>query len=424
MLPTIVWQVAGLGIFDALVCVFNELTRIQLSISSILITTLGFIVGLTLSFRTNTAYQRWWEARQCWDRLTATSRSLARFIWVSVPEKDGSSRDVLLKKSAINLIGIFAVSLKNHLRDQRGHVPPDIASMIPHLDTYSRTQFDARPHPLLHADTALDREEAEVRSTWFLHRSKQQRAAQATTFGNFSLLDDWCEATQQAGVMPTEITFHLASYMEYIRSENPGLSNYLPQNFNLALNTMNEIVSSCERIRRTPIPIAYNIVISQILWIFCLSLPFQLVGQLSWASVPLCMVASAFLFSLHAIGSEIEDPFGKDANDLDLERYCRAIRTELDVLTSIPPPTVEAWALENPANIPLNGVSNRSLLELEKLPVHEIRKLLADMARGGYGSGHRTTPAAALVGIADIDTSNVAQGDSIHVSERDYMDSY
>ena len=351
VLPTVIGKVIGIGLFTALVCVVSAFTRIRLDISPILITTMGFIVGLTLSFRTTTAYNRWWEARIAWDRLTATSRNLARFIWISVPEKE-CSRDILLKKSAINLIAVFAVALKNHLRDQRGHDVPDIAPMIPHLATYSKTKYDGGILPM--------------------------RLRRNDTIANcgFTMQNDWCEATLQAGVLPTELCFHLSSYMEFIRAEHPGLPNYLPQNFNLLLNTMSEIVSTCERIRRTPIPIAYNIVIAQILWIYCLSLPFQLIGVLSWASIPLCMIASAFLFSLQGIGTEIEDPFGKDANDLNLELYCKAIRTELDVLTSIPPPKVDTWAVQD-GNRPLWGASGLSFKELEAVPVDEVRRLLS-----------------------------------------------
>lgn len=406
VLPTVIWQILAIGLFTTAVVCLDELTRIKLDISPILISAMAFIVGLSLSFRTSTAYARWWESRIAWDRLTSNARNLARLIWISVPERENCPRDILLKKSAINLIAIFAVSLKNHLRDQRGHSAPDIAHLMPHLETFSKYNDSVRPPPRV--DTALDREELEVRSTWFLHRGHHGGQPRHST-KSYSLQDDWCEATLQAGVLPTEITFHLASYMEYVRAQNPGLANYLPQNFNLYLNYMNEIVSNCERIRRTPIPIAYNIVISQILWIFCLSLPFQLCGALSWASIPLCMIVSAFLFSLAAIGTEIEDPFGKDANDLDLERYCKAIRIELDVLTSIPPPNVENWALKNPANKPLWGISESSFEALEKMEASAVRDLLARKASGAYGSHHHIDRAATIGEVERLEESELTQ---------------
>ncbi|ORY86157.1 Bestrophin/UPF0187 [Protomyces lactucae-debilis] len=296
VLPQIWAQIVSIGIFATGVVAISELTRYSLEINPVLISTLGFIVSLSLSFRTQSSYARWWEARIAWDRLTSNARNLSRVIWISGPERTGqyAARDILLKKSAINLIGIFAVSLKNHLRNQRGHTAPDLIHLIPHLDTYSRRPKDGK------------REEAELRSTWFLHNEDE------------TLGDDWCQATLSAGVLPTEITYHLQSYMEYVRSANPSLQNYYAQNMTILLHEMNQLTSNCERIQSTIFPVAYNIVISQILWIFVIGLPFQLCSVLSWATIPLCMVTSSFLFSLYYIGSEIEDPFGFDSNDLDV----------------------------------------------------------------------------------------------------------
>ncbi|BFZ54023.1 hypothetical protein PYCC9005_001054 [Savitreella phatthalungensis] len=360
VLPTIAWQVVTLAVWALFICALDRVEAIpfQLSISPILISTLGFIVSLSLSFRTTTAYQRWWEARVLWDRLTSTSRNLARLIWVCLPEKEGSSRDVLMKKSAINLIAVFVVALKNHLRDERNDIAPDLNHNRP----------KSSPSRLRRAPTyqpnAVD-EAGQLRFTWFLHHSS----------------DDACIPTLRAHLLPVEAAFHLASYCEFARSNNPGMPNFIPQNFTLCLNAMNDVVSACERIRRTPTPIAYNIIMSQIVWIFCLSLPFQLCGVLSWASVPLSVVAGAFLFSLLAIGTEIEDPFGQDANDLDLERYCDVIRSELDILTSIPPPDAQEWAVRNRSNRPLAGLTDKTFAELEVLPIGEVRRLLSRKAQ-------------------------------------------
>ncbi|CCG82203.1 Putative uncharacterized protein [Taphrina deformans PYCC 5710] len=407
VLPTITYQVLGIGAFTTLTCCIEELTRVRLSISPILISTMGFIVGLTLSFRTTTAYQRWWEARTAWDRLFSTSRNLARLIWISVPEPRTKTtatttvgtaesevvRTVLMKKTAVNLVAALAVSLKNHLRDDdinrdygtlwRRHrqAPRDAAPSL---------SLSSPPRKPDRVDSVLDYAGAGVKTTWFLFPgstgpatgAKERHGTQPSFAGH-----DSSHVTLEAGLLPTEITFHLASYMERVRAENPGLPNYLPQNFNLYLNNFNDIVSTCERIRRTPVPLAYQIIIPQILWIFCLSLPFQLCGVLSWAAIPLCMVASAFLFSLAAIGTEIEDPFGRDANDLDLTRYCRALQLEMDVLTSIEPPNLETLWAQNQSNKPLWGVSEKTFEELAQLSLEEVRELLSRKAHSQSQSG-------------------------------------
>ncbi len=38
---------------------------------------LGFVISLLLVFRTNTAYDRWWEGRKLWGTLTNASRNLS-----------------------------------------------------------------------------------------------------------------------------------------------------------------------------------------------------------------------------------------------------------------------------------------------------------------------------------------------------------
>ena len=40
-------------------------------------TLLGFAISMLLVFRTNTAYDRWWEGRKLWGSLVNTSRNLA-----------------------------------------------------------------------------------------------------------------------------------------------------------------------------------------------------------------------------------------------------------------------------------------------------------------------------------------------------------
>ena len=48
----------------------------------------SIVLGLLLVFRTNTAYDRFWEGRKCWGAIVNTIRNLARQIWVSIDEKE------------------------------------------------------------------------------------------------------------------------------------------------------------------------------------------------------------------------------------------------------------------------------------------------------------------------------------------------
>ena len=78
--------------------------------TSIVHSLLGFVISLLLVFRTNTAYERWWEGRRFWGQLVNTSRNLALKLNAYLPETHPS-------RSALSgTITAFAWTLKDHLR--------------------------------------------------------------------------------------------------------------------------------------------------------------------------------------------------------------------------------------------------------------------------------------------------------------------
>lgn len=76
----------------------------------------SIVLGLLLVFRTNTAYDRFWEGRRCWGTLIIAVRNLARQIWVSI--SDNQPEDLEKKKSALRLLVAFAIAMKLHLRQE------------------------------------------------------------------------------------------------------------------------------------------------------------------------------------------------------------------------------------------------------------------------------------------------------------------
>jgi ion channel-forming bestrophin family protein len=77
---------------------------------------LGFVISLLLVFRTNTAYDRWWEARKLWGGLVNSSRNLAIKIAAML---DANDPERLFFKKAIPA---FAIALKNHLHNEQTRV--------------------------------------------------------------------------------------------------------------------------------------------------------------------------------------------------------------------------------------------------------------------------------------------------------------
>lgn len=75
---------------------------------------LGFAISMLLVFRTNTAYDRWWEGRKLWGSLVNNSRNLAMKLSVILPADDTAQRSFFRK-----IIPAFAYALHNHLRREQ-----------------------------------------------------------------------------------------------------------------------------------------------------------------------------------------------------------------------------------------------------------------------------------------------------------------
>ncbi len=87
---------------------------------------LGFVISMLLVFRTNTAYERWWDGRKMWGQLINCNRNLA--IKVANIIEDPILNDI--KK----LIIAFPFALKNHLRNFHGKQEAEIAVLAAEID--------------------------------------------------------------------------------------------------------------------------------------------------------------------------------------------------------------------------------------------------------------------------------------------------
>lgn len=82
----------------------------------------------------------------------------------------------------------------------------------------------------------------------------------------------------------------------------------------------------------------------------------------------LTLAAAYIILGMAAIGREIENPFGSDVNDLDMEGYIRSLAVELDILTSLPPPKAEDF-ITTDENFPLGSTSKLAYSAVKNMPV-------------------------------------------------------
>lgn len=130
----------GIGIYSWLVA-YLELEYWQLSENShvknitIMHSMLGFVISLLLVFRTNTAYDRWWEGRKAWGGLVNNSRNLAIKLAVILKEKE--DKDFFRR-----LIPAYASVLNLHLKNK------DISHELFEDATLSADHYKHKPNQI------------------------------------------------------------------------------------------------------------------------------------------------------------------------------------------------------------------------------------------------------------------------------------
>lgn len=273
VVPSIIPRVLFCGSFGFLISIFHYFQLpVSFKTGSIIP---SIVLGLLLVFRTNTAYDRFWEGRRLWGTLIIAVRNLSRQIWVSVDEKEPD--DFANKKVALQLLPAFAVALKLHLRGEKPN--EELQELLSPIQ-YEKLQSMNNP--------------------------------------------------------PLEIAFWLADYLNK-QYERNCLDIFELTALNQIINKMIEALSGCERILRTPIPLAYAIHLKQLLLLYCLLLPLEIVKDFGWGTGFVIALISFTLLGIEQIGVEIENPFGLDANDLPLDTICDTMKRNISDLVSLPP---------------------------------------------------------------------------------------
>lgn len=274
VIPAILGRTLLCGVFGGLVSVLHHL-GLPVSLPVLASVIPNIVLGLMLVFRTNTAYERFWEGRKLWGSIINTTRNLARQIWVVVLEEDRQDR--VEKIAILHLLVAFAVATKLHLR--QAPVNDELQSLLS-LPQYNKLKTMNNP--------------------------------------------------------PLEIAFWIQDYLQK-QCYRKCLGDYQLITLQDLLNKLVDYLGGCERILKTPIPLAYAIHLKQLLLIYCLTLPFQFVSQLEWWTAPIVALMGFTLFGIEEIGIEIENPFGCDPNDLPLDQICETMKRNIEDLMTLEP---------------------------------------------------------------------------------------
>lgn len=140
--------------------------------------------------------------------------------------------------------------------------------------------------------------------------------------------DQECNAMACGAHTPLAVSQRISSALREAR-ERGVISDYLLTTIDQNVQLLIDYMGACERIHKTPIPFAYMVHLRRALILYCYTLPFALVRDFGWETVPFTFLVAYVFFGIEEIGVEIEDPFGTDENDLPLERFCEVVETDL-----------------------------------------------------------------------------------------------
>jgi putative membrane protein len=128
------------------------------------------------------------------------------------------------------------------------------------------------------------------------------------------------------------------------------ISDMLFQTLDTTIGEMAMVQTTCERIRTTPVPFGYTLLLHRTAYLFCFLLPFGFADTLGWATPVAAMLVAYTFFGLDALGDELEEPFGLRANNLPLS----ALALTIEIILREALGEADLPALPQPVNNVLN----------------------------------------------------------------------
>ena len=89
--------------------------------------------------------------------------------------------------------------------------------------------------------------------------------------------------------------------------------------------SLTDITGICERIKKTPIPYSYRMFTKKFIIIYMITLPFAFMPHFGYWTILIQVLLFYVLMSIELLAEEIEDPFGRDINDLPTDTLSTTI---------------------------------------------------------------------------------------------------
>ena len=261
----------------------GDLFNLKITLTTIPFTLIGLPLSIFLGFRNNAAYDRFWEGRKLWGELVLRSRNFARQCLSLIDYPQPAEARTGLADARVRMVYraiAFNHAVRDLLRDQPSS-PGMQALLLP--------------------------------AEWV----QMERAPNKPDFLMLRMGMDLRQCLKEGRI-------------------DPCLAAAIDAN----LSALTSAGASCERIRNTPVPFSYTLLLHRTAYLYCFLLPFGLVDSICFMTPFVVAIVAYTFFGLDALGDEIEEPFGLEPNDLPLDAICRAI--EIDLRSALCDPDVPA----------------------------------------------------------------------------------
>jgi len=258
MLPGMI----GVAVFTGVVAYLeNEIFGATFKNTTVIHGLVGFVISMLLVFRTNTAYERWWEGRKAWGIFLNSGRNLALKL-----STIGLSQ--FQKEIFFDLITNYVYAAKEHLRNEN-----------PYDEMLFNEKYNLNYYKgVLHLPNRIMK----------------------------AIYHEINELYLQKKISGEQLLF-----------------------LNDELKSFTDNIGVCERIKKTPIPYSYSIYLKKIIFIYVFTMPIGFVREFGYWAMPIVAIIFYVFGSIELLAEEIEDPFGKDANDLPTDQIYETLKANV-----------------------------------------------------------------------------------------------
>jgi ion channel-forming bestrophin family protein len=231
---------------------------------------MGTVISLLLAFRSNQAYDRWWEARTIWGAIVNDSRSFTRQVLSFIEDSSYNSEEVNhFRERMVRRQIAWCYSLSQSLRGLDGK--EGLERLISKREVAHVSKYANTPMALLE-----------------LHARDL----------NYALKQGWLNEFQQVTLDQT-------------------------------LSRLCDAMGKCERIKNTVFPATYSLYIHFAMNFFILLLPFALIEYFGLVEVPLVVAIAASFLLIEKMAIHLQDPFDNKPTDTPMTAISRNIERDL-----------------------------------------------------------------------------------------------